>query len=101
MLYVTGTSITPEHPQWIGAWWIGYLICFIMNFLLFIPTAMLPTHLKPINNCLAGENADNELKNEIVSNAGYGQDETIDRIRVTIDNWHGIISLIIDKLFSH
>lgn len=45
---VIETDLTPEHPRWIGAWWMGFLICSIINFAICIPTSMIPKNLRPI-----------------------------------------------------
>ena len=42
------TDLTPKHPQWIGAWWMGFLINAIINFTISIPMSMLPRNLRPI-----------------------------------------------------
>lgn len=40
--------MTQKHPQWIGAWWLGFLVITILNFILFIPMSMLPKNIRPI-----------------------------------------------------
>ena len=39
------TSLTPEDPAWIGAWWIGYVLIGILLLLLSIPFLMFPRYL--------------------------------------------------------
>uniref|UniRef100_F7B262 Solute carrier organic anion transporter family member n=1 Tax=Ciona intestinalis TaxID=7719 RepID=F7B262_CIOIN len=34
---VTTVSITPHHPSWVGAWWVGYLVIAFMMVLVTIP----------------------------------------------------------------
>ena len=46
----SGTEITAKHPRWIGAWWLGFVICSVINFMLFIPMMMLPKNMKPIKD---------------------------------------------------
>lgn len=38
-------SISPEDPQWVGAWWIGFLISGTLAFLLAIPFCGFPRAL--------------------------------------------------------
>ena len=45
-----GTNLTQEHPRWVGAWWIGFLVCGIAALIIFIPMLMLPKHMKPMIN---------------------------------------------------
>uniref|UniRef100_A0A2K6TYR3 Solute carrier organic anion transporter family member n=1 Tax=Saimiri boliviensis boliviensis TaxID=39432 RepID=A0A2K6TYR3_SAIBB len=40
--YVT---ITPKDPQWVGAWWLGYLIAGILSLLAAVPFWYLPKSL--------------------------------------------------------
>ncbi|ESO01965.1 hypothetical protein HELRODRAFT_161175 [Helobdella robusta] len=39
---LTKTSLTPSHPKWIGAWWLGFVICFLINTIISLPTFFLP-----------------------------------------------------------
>ncbi|NXO79367.1 SO4C1 protein, partial [Sitta europaea] len=40
-------SMKVEHddPRWLGAWWIGFLVCFFAVWLLIIPFSCFPKHL--------------------------------------------------------
>ncbi|CAH2297106.1 solute carrier organic anion transporter family member 4C1 [Pelobates cultripes] len=38
-------SITPSDPRWLGAWWIGFLICGFVTWLLIAPFSCFPKHL--------------------------------------------------------
>ncbi|XP_060050457.1 solute carrier organic anion transporter family member 1C1 isoform X2 [Erinaceus europaeus] len=38
-------SITPKDPQWVGAWWLGYLIAGIVSLLAAMPFWYLPKSL--------------------------------------------------------
>ncbi|KAM4820446.1 solute carrier organic anion transporter family member 1C1 [Thomomys bottae] len=38
-------TITPKDPQWVGAWWIGYLIAGIVSLLAAVPFWWLPKSL--------------------------------------------------------
>ncbi|NXJ59651.1 SO1C1 protein, partial [Rostratula benghalensis] len=39
-------AITPQDSRWVGAWWLGFLIAGITNFLAAIPFLFLPKSLK-------------------------------------------------------
>uniref|UniRef100_A0A8C8A928 Solute carrier organic anion transporter family member n=1 Tax=Otus sunia TaxID=257818 RepID=A0A8C8A928_9STRI len=43
MGYIT---ITPQDSRWVGAWWLGFLIGGVTNFLAAIPFCFLPKSLK-------------------------------------------------------
>uniref|UniRef100_A0A2K5KR32 Solute carrier organic anion transporter family member n=1 Tax=Cercocebus atys TaxID=9531 RepID=A0A2K5KR32_CERAT len=38
-------TITPKDPQWVGAWWLGYLIAGIISLLAAVPFWYLPKSL--------------------------------------------------------
>uniref|UniRef100_A0A2K5RZC9 Solute carrier organic anion transporter family member n=2 Tax=Cebus imitator TaxID=2715852 RepID=A0A2K5RZC9_CEBIM len=38
-------TITPKDPQWVGAWWLGYLIAGILSLLAAVPFWYLPKSL--------------------------------------------------------
>lgn len=38
----SSVNISPEDPQWVGAWWIGFLISGTLAFLLAIPLSGFP-----------------------------------------------------------
>lgn len=38
-------SITPKDPQWVGAWWLGYLIAGVISLLAAVPFWCLPKSL--------------------------------------------------------
>ncbi|KFP61925.1 Solute carrier organic anion transporter family member 1C1 [Cariama cristata] len=38
-------TITPKDVQWVGAWWLGYLIAGVISLLASIPFWFLPKHL--------------------------------------------------------
>lgn len=50
LLCVVGFSInlTPEDSQWVGAWWIGFLISGSLSFLIAIPLSAFPKSLPGI-----------------------------------------------------
>lgn len=39
------TSLTPEDPSWVGAWWIPFIITAILSFVIAIPFLMFPRQL--------------------------------------------------------
>ncbi|XP_064619555.1 uncharacterized protein LOC135482995 [Lineus longissimus] len=39
------TNLTPFDPQWVGAWWVGFLACGIIIFLAGIPLLFFPRQL--------------------------------------------------------
>ncbi|KAM6215910.1 solute carrier organic anion transporter family member 1C1 isoform 2-T2 [Rhynchocyon petersi] len=39
-------AITPKDPQWVGAWWLGYLIAGIISLLAAVPFWCLPRSLQ-------------------------------------------------------
>ncbi|XP_013911099.1 PREDICTED: solute carrier organic anion transporter family member 4C1 [Thamnophis sirtalis] len=38
-------DLTPEDPRWVGAWWIGFVICSFSTCLLVAPFSYFPKHL--------------------------------------------------------
>ncbi|XP_012496511.1 PREDICTED: solute carrier organic anion transporter family member 4C1 [Propithecus coquereli] len=38
-------DVTEDDPRWLGAWWIGFLICWIFAWSLIIPFSCFPKHL--------------------------------------------------------
>ncbi|XP_021566960.1 solute carrier organic anion transporter family member 1C1 isoform X2 [Carlito syrichta] len=43
-------TITPKDPQWVGAWWLGYLIAGIISLLAAVPFWCLPKSLPSPQN---------------------------------------------------
>ncbi|XP_039423499.1 solute carrier organic anion transporter family member 4C1 isoform X3 [Corvus cornix cornix] len=39
------TKVDQDDPRWLGAWWIGFLVCFFAIWLLIIPFSCFPRHL--------------------------------------------------------
>ncbi len=50
--FLSRTFLSPEDPQWVGAWWIGFLFTTIVAFLLALPILGFPK-LLPGNVVLA------------------------------------------------
>lgn len=38
-------DITEDDPRWLGAWWIGFLISWLLAWSLIIPFSCFPKHL--------------------------------------------------------
>ncbi|XP_036036605.1 solute carrier organic anion transporter family member 1C1 isoform X3 [Onychomys torridus] len=43
-------TITPKDPQWVGAWWLGYLIAGLLSLLAAVPFWCLPKTLPRSQN---------------------------------------------------
>ncbi|XP_022433431.1 solute carrier organic anion transporter family member 1C1 isoform X3 [Delphinapterus leucas] len=43
--YIDHINITPKDPQWVGAWWLGYLIAGSISLLAAVPFWYLPKSL--------------------------------------------------------
>ncbi|KAF4022728.1 hypothetical protein G4228_014709 [Cervus hanglu yarkandensis] len=43
--YIDDITITPKDPQWVGAWWLGYLIAGSITLLAAVPFWCLPRTL--------------------------------------------------------
>ncbi|CAG5123252.1 unnamed protein product, partial [Candidula unifasciata] len=46
-MYVTleATKLTPRHPKWIGAWWLGYVVFGVMSLVVAVPLFCFPRRL--------------------------------------------------------
>ncbi|XP_038661113.1 solute carrier organic anion transporter family member 4C1-like [Scyliorhinus canicula] len=42
---VSKVPLLPNDPRWLGAWWIGFLLCWILAWSLAIPLSCFPKHL--------------------------------------------------------
>ncbi|XP_078665171.1 solute carrier organic anion transporter family member 4A1-like [Branchiostoma floridae x Branchiostoma belcheri] len=42
---LTSVDITPDHPLWVGAWWVGFLLAAIMSWAVAIPILGYPKNL--------------------------------------------------------
>ncbi|EDV28794.1 uncharacterized protein TRIADDRAFT_19404 [Trichoplax adhaerens] len=38
-------GIVPTDPRWVGAWWLGFLVCAVGMFIISIPLFAYPRHL--------------------------------------------------------
>ncbi|KAM9507561.1 solute carrier organic anion transporter family member 4C1 isoform 2-T2 [Guaruba guarouba] len=39
------TEMDPDDPRWLGAWWMGFLVCFVAIWPLIIPFSCFPKYL--------------------------------------------------------
>ncbi|CAG5123256.1 unnamed protein product [Candidula unifasciata] len=46
-MYVTleATQLTPRHPNWIGAWWLGYIVFGVASLVVAVPLFCFPRKL--------------------------------------------------------
>ncbi|ESO02095.1 hypothetical protein HELRODRAFT_161326 [Helobdella robusta] len=70
------TSWSPEHPRWIGAWWLGYVVCFIANTLIAIPTYFLPD---TFINAITSEERSKSQKSSLISKISETFNDYIDK----------------------
>lgn len=45
MYFIDAISINPKDTRWVGAWWLGLLICGAVNFIASLPFWFLPYSL--------------------------------------------------------
>lgn len=39
-------SITPKHPKWIGAWWLGFVMWGVSLIIISLPMSLFPKHIR-------------------------------------------------------
>lgn len=39
------TDLSPKDPQWVGAWWIGFVILYVVMLFWTFPVMMFPERL--------------------------------------------------------
>ena len=44
-LYTCRLEIGPDSPQWVGAWWIGFLMAGVLALIVSVPILAFPKHL--------------------------------------------------------
>ncbi|XP_051875899.1 solute carrier organic anion transporter family member 4C1-like isoform X2 [Pristis pectinata] len=42
---VSNIDLKSDDPRWLGAWWIGFLLCWILSWILILPLSCFPKHL--------------------------------------------------------
>uniref|UniRef100_F7IPZ4 Solute carrier organic anion transporter family member n=1 Tax=Callithrix jacchus TaxID=9483 RepID=F7IPZ4_CALJA len=57
-------TITPKDPQWVGAWWLGYLIAGTLSLLAAVPFWYLP---KSLPRPLSREDSDSSEKSKFIT----------------------------------
>ena len=48
-ILISEVSISPLHPAWIGAWWLGFVVFGILSIILAFPLVFFPRRMKPIS----------------------------------------------------
>ena len=43
--YTTETDLTPKDPNWVGAWWIGFVLLALIMLIWAAPTILFPARL--------------------------------------------------------
>uniref|UniRef100_A0A2C9KTP6 Major facilitator superfamily (MFS) profile domain-containing protein n=1 Tax=Biomphalaria glabrata TaxID=6526 RepID=A0A2C9KTP6_BIOGL len=49
------TTLTPKHPNWIGAWWLGYVVFGILSLVISIPLFWFPRKLPQRHKATPGD----------------------------------------------
>lgn len=42
-------GLTDKHPAWVGAWWLGFIVCAVLSLFVALPLMMFPKHLPIIS----------------------------------------------------
>lgn len=68
-IYVTldAVPISPYHPRWIGAWWLGFLIFGSLAVLAGLPLLLFPRRLKQRNDWKPRETKKFSIKDFMIS----------------------------------
>ena len=45
-ILISETDLTPRDPRWVGAWWLGFIICAGCAIVWAVPLAFFPPMLK-------------------------------------------------------
>lgn len=86
-------TITPTDTRWVGAWWIGFLICAGLNILTSIPFFFLPKTLPKEG---LKDNADETKKNKVEI---YREKNREEKHGITKDFLPFIRSLFCNKIY--
>ncbi|XP_067667878.1 solute carrier organic anion transporter family member 2B1-like [Haliotis asinina] len=55
------TAMTPTHPKWIGAWWIGFLLFGCLGVIIGLPLMLFPKRLQPTCDNASVKDANNSI----------------------------------------
>ncbi|XP_055466180.1 solute carrier organic anion transporter family member 1A5-like isoform X2 [Psammomys obesus] len=86
-------TITPTDTRWVGAWWIGFLICGGVNILISIPFFFFPKTLPKEG---LEDNVDETKKNKVEK---YREKSTEEKHEITKDFLPFIKSLFCNKIY--
>ena len=96
----SATLLTPDHPKWLGAWWLGYFACFVVNSVICIPTFFLPedfrkgdSELKDNNNPSTSQQSTNPQSRRM----SIFETNAIGKLN---NYWQELILLFINLFFS-
>ena len=53
--FCTDPGISTDDPRFIGAWWLGFLICAVVNLLVAFPISLFPADVKTKKQKMAEE----------------------------------------------
>lgn len=67
-------NIRPSDPQWIGAWWGGFIICGILLFLLAFPFLSFPRILVEEKRKILEVKTKEELLNQDDRTSKHGEE---------------------------
>ncbi|XP_072176178.1 solute carrier organic anion transporter family member 4C1-like [Diadema setosum] len=57
-----GTNLSPEDPGWVGAWWIGFLVCGVPMVIVAILLSLFPSEL-PTTAAIRAEKSNQSHRN--------------------------------------
>jgi hypothetical protein len=40
--YESETDLSPKDPRWVGAWWLGFIICGVCSIVWVMPLSLFP-----------------------------------------------------------
>ncbi|XP_014252613.1 solute carrier organic anion transporter family member 4A1-like isoform X2 [Cimex lectularius] len=63
-------DITPASTQWVGAWWLGFLVCGCISYFIAIPVLGLPRQLK-----VKKEEKKSKMKESIMVESSFLSDQ--------------------------
>ncbi|XP_070533602.1 solute carrier organic anion transporter family member 4C1-like [Ptychodera flava] len=74
LLATDSVTITPQHPAWIGAWWLGFFMCMILIWFVAIPMSGFPRELPGVKKIRAEKESEtHDSKSQLLSKKpGFG-----------------------------